>query len=125
MTAGLSLDGTTSIINSSNAQETKLSFASPLIKYGKPAMKLSNYPNPFKNSTKLNIYSPESGNATVEVYSTNGQLVKRIAIGELSAGYQEVILDASQMTKGYYLCKIRVQAKTSEYNDAIRLLKSE
>ncbi len=125
MTASLSMDGSTSLVSSSNNEVSNLKFASPLIKFGKPTLKLSNYPNPFKNSTKLNIYSPETGNAIIEVYSTNGQLVKRISAGELNAGYQEVNLDASQLAKGYYVCKIRMQGKTTEYANAIRLLKAE
>jgi len=125
MTASIGLDGNTSLLNASNKEETKLNFASPLIKFGKPSLKLSNYPNPFKNSTRLNIYTPESGNAIIEIYSANGQLVKKIAAGVLNAGYQEVNLDASQMAKGYYICKIKVQAKSSEYTDTMRLLKAE
>jgi hypothetical protein len=125
MSASISMDGSTSLVNNSNKQVSELKFASPVIKYGKPSLKLSNYPNPFKNSTKLNIYCPEAGNATIEVYGTNGQLVKKIAAGELVAGYQDVNLDASQMAKGYYICKIRVQSGTSEYTDAIRLLKAQ
>ncbi len=125
MTASISMDGSTSLVNTSNKQESNLKFASPIIKFGKPSLKLSNYPNPFKNSTKLNIYSPEAGNAFIEIYSTSGQLVKKISAGELNAGYQEVNLDASLMTKGYYICKIRVKTVTSEFTDTIRLLKAE
>jgi len=125
MTASISMDGSTSLVNTSNKQESDLKFATPLIKFGKASLKLSNYPNPFKNSTMLNIYSPVAGNAIIEVYSTNGQLVKKIATGGLTAGFQEVNLDASQMAKGYYICKVRVQAGTSEYKDTIRLLKAE
>ncbi len=125
MTANLNMDKNTSLVNASLQNESKLNFASPLIKFGKSALKLSNYPNPFKNSTKLNIYVPESGNATIEVYGTNGQLVKRISAGQLNAGYQEYTLEASQLAKGYYICKVRIQAKTSEYNNSLRLLKAE
>ena len=125
MTAGISLDGNTSLVDASNKEQTKLNFASPLIRFGKPSLKFSNYPNPFKNSTKLNIYTPEAGNAIIEVYNTRGQLVKSISAGTLNAGYQVVNLDASQMAKGYYICKIRIEAKTTEFTNTIRLLKAE
>jgi hypothetical protein len=125
MTASIGMDGNTSLINASNKEETKLNFASPLIKFGKPSMKLSNYPNPFKNSTRLNIYTPQEGNATIEVYSASGQLVKNISAGLMNAGFNEVNLDASQLAKGYYICKIRVHAKTTEFSDSMRLLKAE
>jgi len=125
MSASISMDGSTSLVNASNKNETNLKFASPLIKFGKPSLKLSNYPNPFKNSTRLSIYAPEAGKAIIEVYSTSGQLVKKFSAGEINAGNQEVNLDASQLTKGYYICKVRIQSATSEFTDSLRLLKAE
>lgn len=125
MNASISLDGNTSLMNTSNTEITNLKFASPIIKYGKQSLRLNNYPNPFTNSTKLTIFSPETGNATVEVYSTTGQLVKKISIGIVNAGYQEVDLDASQMSKGNYFCKLRIQSENSEITNTIRLLKAK
>lgn len=125
MTANISLDGNTSLMNSSNQEVSKLNFASPVIKYGNPSLKLSNYPNPFATSTKLSIYTPEEGNTTIEVYNTNGQMVKNILVGMMNAGYNEVTLDASQMAKGYYVCKIRVQSESSELTSSIRILKAK
>jgi len=125
MTASISLDGNTSLMNSSNTEVTKLNFASPVLKYGNPELKMSNYPNPFTASTKLSIYSPEEGNAIIEVYNTSGQLVKNIAVGKISAGFKEVNLDASQMAKGYYMCKMRIQTGNSEISKTIRILKAD
>jgi flagellar hook assembly protein FlgD len=112
-------------MSTSNTEITNLKFASPIIKYGKPSLRLNNYPNPFTNSTKLSIFTPEKGNATVEVYSTTGQLVKKISLGVLNAGYHEVDLDASQMSKGNYICKLRIQSESSEFTNSIRLLKAK
>ena len=125
MTASISLDGNTSLMSASNTEVSNLKFASPLIKSGKPSLKLNNYPNPFTSSTKLSIFSPESGNATIEVYNTTGQLVKNISVGVLNAGYHEIDLDASQLAKGSYICKLRIQAKSAELTNTIRLLKAK
>ena len=125
MSTTISLDGNTSLINASNKEVTDLKMASPLIKYGKPSLKLSNYPNPFSGSTKLSIFSPEEGNATIEIYNTSGQLVKSISAGVMNAGYHEVDLDASQMAKGSYICKLRVQSGSYESTKTIRLLKAK
>lgn len=124
MTASMSLDGNTSLMNSSNTEVTKLNFASPVIKYGNPELKLSNYPNPFTASTKLSIYTPEAGNATIEVYSSTGQLVKNVSLGKMNVGFHEVNLDASQMAHGYYMCKMRIQTGNSETSKTIRILKA-
>jgi hypothetical protein len=125
MNANISMDGNTSLMSASNTELTNLKFATPLIKYGKQSLRLNNYPNPFTNTTKLSISSPEEGNATVEVYSTTGQLVKKISLGVLNAGYHEVDLDASQMSKGNYICKLRIQSESSEFTNSIRLLKAK
>ncbi len=125
MTANVSLDGNTSLMSASNTEISNLKFASPLIKYGKPSLRVSNYPNPFINSTKLSVFSPEEGNATIELYNTNGQLVKRISAGVLNAGFHEINIDASQLAKGNYVCKLRIQAESSELTNTTRLLKAK
>jgi len=125
MTANISMDGNTSLMSASNTEISDLKFATPLIKYGKPSLRLNNYPNPFTNSTKLSIFSPESGTATIEVYSTTGQLVKSISVGVLNAGYHEVGLDASQLAKGNYICKLHIQSESSELTTTTRLLKAK
>lgn len=125
MTASVSLDGNTSLMSTSNTEVANLKFASPLIKFGKPSLKFSNYPNPFTSSTKLSINLPEEGAATIEVYSTTGQLVKTISVGVMNAGQHEVDLDASQLAKGSYICKLRIQAKSSELTNTIRILKAK
>jgi len=125
MTANISMDGNTSLMSASNKEVTDLKFATPLIKSGKSGLKLSNYPNPFTNSTKLTVFAPENGNAVIEIYSTTGQLVKKIPAGEMNAGRHEIDLDASQLSKGSYICKIRIQSGNSESTNSIRLLKAK
>jgi len=125
MAVNFSLNGNSSLINTSNEEVNNLKFSSPVIKYGNPSMKLSNYPNPFTTSTKLSIYNASEGNASVELYSASGQLVKNISIGKLNAGYQEVSLEASELTKGYYVCKLRVQTSNGELTQTIRIMKAD
>jgi len=125
MIATISFDGNTSLLSPSNKELTDLHFASPVLKYGNPSLKLTNYPNPFTTSTQLKIYTAEEGNADINVYSTSGQLVKNISLGRINAGYLEVNLDASQMNPGYYTCIIRIQTSTAELSKMIRILKAE
>jgi hypothetical protein len=125
ITASLSLDGNTSLINPDNQEITNLKFASPVIKYGNPSLKLSNYPNPFTSSTRLNIYTPEAGNASVEIFSASGQMVKNISLGNMDAGSHEVDLDGSQLAKGYYVCRLHVQTSNGDLSNTIRILKAE
>lgn len=125
MSATISLDGNTSLMNALNQEITNLKFATPVIKYGNTALRLSNYPNPVTTTTKLSIYAQEEGNAMIEVYNASGQLVKNIAAGQINAGYNEYILDATQLSRGYYICKLRIQTANAELQNSIRIVKAE
>ena len=123
MTAGLSLNGNTSLMNSSNQEVTNLNFATPVIKFGNPSLTFTNYPNPFSNSSILSINTPDEGNATIEIYNAAGQMVKNIQVGKLISGYHEVTLDASQMAQGSYICKLRIHSENNDLENSIRILK--
>ncbi len=125
MTAGFSFGGNTSLISPSNKEITNLKFASPVIKAENPSLKLANFPNPFTTSTKLTIYTPEEGIAAIEIYNASGQLVQNIVAGNIPAGNHEIMLDGSQMTSGYYICKMRIQTSGGELSKTIRILKSK
>ncbi|MEI6062037.1 MAG: carboxypeptidase regulatory-like domain-containing protein [Bacteroidota bacterium] len=124
MKAGLSLDGDCSILNTSNQEMTNLHFASPVIEYGNPSLKISNFPNPFSNSTKISISTPVQGTATIEIFAASGQLVKSLSVGNMDSGYHEVNIDASTMAQGYYLCKTSIDTGTTIISNTIRILKS-
>ena len=124
ITASLSLDGNTSLINPLYEEINNLKFSSPVIKSGNPSLKLSNYPNPFTSSTRLTIYTPEEGSASIEVFSASGQLVENISLGNIEAGSHEVDLDGSQLAKGYYVCRLRVQTSIGDLSNTIRILKA-
>jgi len=50
-----------------------------------------NRPNPFNPLTAIRFSLPKAGHATISVYSVNGQRVRRLTDGYLSAGAHEVI----------------------------------
>jgi len=124
LTATFSLDGNTTLIDVNNMEISKLQFASPVLKLGKAALKLSNYPNPFKTSTKLSVYTAEEGNAIIDIYSTSGKLMKHIPV-TVPAGNSEVQLDGSQLSKGNYICKMRLQTATGTVVKDIKMVKAE
>ncbi len=125
MIASFGLAGNTSLISTSNQQVTNLSFASPVLKPGSTELKLENYPNPFASSTRLSIYTPVSGNGIIEVYNASGLMVMNIQAGRLESGNNEINLDASNLAKGYYICKLRIQTAGSEINTVKRLIKAQ
>jgi hypothetical protein len=69
-----------------------------------------NYPNPFNPSTMIRYGLPVRSSAQITVYSTSGQEVARIEMGEQDAGFHEVRFDASALASGVYLYRIRAGA---------------
>jgi len=53
-----------------------------------------NYPNPFNPSTTIGFTMPEAREVTLAIYNTNGQLVKTLVSGAMTAGRHSVIWDA-------------------------------
>lgn len=49
-----------------------------------------NYPNPIVIGTNIPYELPESSNVSLEIYNSNGQLVRKIDVGYKSAGYYVV-----------------------------------
>jgi len=54
-----------------------------------------NYPNPFNPSTQISFALSEAGEVTLAIYSMNGQLVKRLVAGEMSAGRHSFVWEAT------------------------------
>ncbi len=125
MIATFGLAGNTSLISAANQEVTNLNFASPVLKPGNTELKMENYPNPFTSSTRLSIYTPVSGNGIIEVYNAAGQKVMNVQAGSMETGNNEINLDASNLAKGYYICKLRIQSAGNEIHTVKRLIKAE
>ncbi len=69
---------------------------------------LSNYPNPFNQSTTINFTTPESGVATVTTVNALGTEIARIFSGELSAGEHTFAWDATGLPPGMYECIVQM-----------------
>ncbi|MEJ2494713.1 MAG: FlgD immunoglobulin-like domain containing protein [Ignavibacteriaceae bacterium] len=70
-----------------------------------------NFPNPFNPTTQIRFGIPESGNVTLKIYNSVGQLVKTLVDGNMSEGYHQVTWDAtdnsgSKLSSGVYFYRI-------------------
>ncbi len=71
-----------------------------------------NSPNPFNSNTRISFALPEPGEVSLEIYSIQGQLVRRL-IGEMmNSGYYSIVWNARdegghQVTSGVYIYVIK------------------
>ncbi|TGE23329.1 S8/S53 family peptidase [Hymenobacter metallicola] len=73
------------------------------------------YPNPFSSTTTLSYNLPQEGFVTVDVYNLLGRKVKSVVAEQMMAGYHEVKLDASNLTRGTYLFTVKANGTTSSH----------
>lgn len=63
---------------------------------------LQNYPNPFNPSTNISFGLPAGSFVTLKVYDIMGREVKELVKGNLTEGYHNYSLNASDLTSGIY-----------------------
>jgi len=65
-----------------------------------------NYPNPFNPSTRIRFALPEDGHVTLAVHSVIGQRVVTLIDGHRSAGWHDVVFDATHLSSGVYILRM-------------------
>ncbi len=80
-----------------------------------------NYPNPFNPATTIKFSIPSvvdanfastTAHVTLIVYNLLGQKVAKLVNGELSSGNHPVSFDASKLSSGIYIYRLRADAFT-------------
>jgi PKD repeat protein len=102
--AGVNDDGTGAMDLEKPAQEEPLAF------------ELGNYPNPFNPTTVIRFTVPKQNQVRLTVYNMLGQQVAELVNSQLSAGSHRARFDASALSSGIYLYRLRVgsQVKTGK-----------
>ena len=78
-----------------------------------------NYPNPFNPTTTINFALPEASEVSLAIYDLQGQLVRKLVAGEVSAGYHSVVWNArdengQQVASGVYLYIVKAGSFTAQ-----------
>lgn len=66
-----------------------------------------NFPNPFKDSTKIKYCLPVKTNVNLTVYNSDGEKVKELVNTIQEAGTYEIKLESSDLPSGYYYYRIQ------------------
>ena len=72
----------------------------------------ANYPNPFNASTMIKYGLPQDSRVTIEIYDVLGHRVTTLCDEMQTAGYHQVIWDASSVATGMYFYKIKADNYT-------------
>lgn len=72
-----------------------------------------NYPNPFNPTTNIKYQIPHDGSVSLNVYNMLGQEVARLVNEVHNAGSYEVAFDASNLSSGMYIYRLRAGNFTS------------
>lgn len=83
-----------------------------------PANRLSISPNPSSGITSLNFDADGEGAATLFIYNSSGNLVRRDMLTGLNAGQQNHQIDVAGLSPGIYLVNLRTKSRS----DSARLI---
>ena len=70
-----------------------------------------NYPNPFKESTKIFFTLPNEGNVQVDIIGIDGRIISHVYDGFMPSGYNTVNWSPSSNKSGLFLYKIKFDDK--------------
>jgi enterochelin esterase-like enzyme len=77
------------------------------ISYSETKLQISNFPNPFTNSTTIQFKLREPGYIELEIWNYCGQLVGKLLEGNISAGKHKILFDVSKLPSGIYFCRLQ------------------
>ncbi len=66
-----------------------------------------NYPNPFNPTTTIELAIPENADVEIAVFNILGQKVADVFKGKLNAGYHKFDFNATNLSSGIYLYKVK------------------
>ena len=70
------------------------------------------YPNPFNPSTNIEFGLSENADVNVIVYDISGREMARLAEGEFSKGFHNIVWDATNQPSGIYFVTISTQSES-------------
>jgi len=78
---------------------------------------VTNYPNPFRNTTNISYYLPTASNVSLVVYNRMGQVVETLVSGNQAAGAHKVEFGSADLQPGTYYYKIVIENESGAFTD--------
>ena len=101
-------DGTSFAIQDATVDALRLDLPESVLKDLPNAFALKgNYPNPFRDATRIVLDLPQEAAVTLEVYNILGQKVARIDDQKISSGVDQVLPVQASLASGVYLYRLR------------------
>ena len=72
------------------------------------------YPNPFNSASLLSLALPQSSMVELNVYDISGRVVSKLLNAWRTAGTHQIIFDASLLTSGIYIARIKAGEYTAQ-----------
>ncbi len=69
-----------------------------------------NYPNPFNPSTTIQFSVPHPSKVKITLFNILGSKVKTLLDGEVSAGLNNIVLNANNLSSGVYFVQLRAES---------------
>ena len=74
-----------------------------------------NYPNPFRDMTRIRFTIPVQRFVTIEVYNIYGQKLATLLNRTMPEGYHEVEFNGEYLASGIYICRIKADSQQYMY----------
>jgi hypothetical protein len=78
---------------------------------------VTNYPNPFRNTTMISYYLPTASQVQLVVFNKMGQMIETLVDDNQAAGAHKVEFDRSDLMPGVYYYKIVVSGDSGVFSE--------
>ena len=83
---------------------------------------LSNYPNPFDNSTTIKYSIPADCKLSLKIYNVYGQAIANLFEGAQKLGTYTIDFNGSKLSKGVYFCALTVVSGNENVYNVVKLI---
>ena len=87
------------------------------------SMRVSAFPNPFRENLTIEYSILKKANVTIEVYDTKGRRIEQYIMDHLQAGTYAYNWNASALQSGLYVCYIRYEGANGVEKKTVKLMK--